>query len=128
MHTLEELEYVLVHRGGRGQLFEYELLYDGDGGAKPHLSGLIDVAALKSIYDANKEHAKPNLEGSSSPQVGPKEPPSRSAPSAANPASTGLPEELPSARAKTHVSKLNGHGRSYTQDAPLLPLAAQAGD
>ena len=28
---LVELEYVLVHRGGRGQSFEYELLYDGSG-------------------------------------------------------------------------------------------------
>jgi hypothetical protein len=26
---LVELEYLLVHRGGRGQSFEYELLYDG---------------------------------------------------------------------------------------------------
>ena len=31
MHKLEELEYVLVHRGGRGQSFVYELLYDGAG-------------------------------------------------------------------------------------------------
>ncbi len=39
MRKLEELEYVLVHRGGRGQSFVYELLYDGggkDGSAASH--------------------------------------------------------------------------------------------
>ena len=36
LHRLEELEYLLLHRGGRGQSFVYELLYDGDGkGGKP---------------------------------------------------------------------------------------------
>jgi len=49
---LVELEYVLTHRGGRGQSFEYELLYDGAGDDTRHLSGLIDVEALRCIYDA----------------------------------------------------------------------------
>jgi hypothetical protein len=40
---LAELEYVLVYRAERGQGFVYELLYDGDGNAVPHLSGLLDV-------------------------------------------------------------------------------------
>jgi hypothetical protein len=48
LDRLIELEYVLVHRGGRGQSFVYELLYDGKGqDGKPHLCGLIDVEALK---------------------------------------------------------------------------------
>jgi hypothetical protein len=52
---LTELEYLLVHRGGRGQSFEYELLFDGkaDTGA-PHASGLIDIEALKQQYDAQR--------------------------------------------------------------------------
>jgi DNA primase len=41
---LAELEYVLVHRAERGQGYVYELLYDGNGYAVPHLSGLLDVA------------------------------------------------------------------------------------
>lgn len=45
---LVELEYVLVHRGGRGQSFEYELLYDGQDDAQRHLSGLIDVEVLRT--------------------------------------------------------------------------------
>ena len=38
------MEYVLVHRGKRGQCFVYELLYDGQGqDGKPFLIGLLDV-------------------------------------------------------------------------------------
>lgn len=44
---LAELEYLLVHRGGRGQSFEYELLYDGAHDGERHLSGLIDIEALR---------------------------------------------------------------------------------
>jgi DNA primase catalytic core len=46
---LVELEYLLVHRGGRGQSFEYELLYDGKGAdGKPFFMGLLDVKTLES--------------------------------------------------------------------------------
>jgi hypothetical protein len=45
---LVTLEYVLVHQGGRGQSYVYELLVGpGDGGAGPLLPGLIDVEALR---------------------------------------------------------------------------------
>ena len=70
MQKLTELEYLLPHRGGRGQCFEYELLYDGDGGLAPHLSGLLDPEKLN--YDGGKEPLKAYLEGSRSPQSGPK--------------------------------------------------------
>jgi DNA primase len=46
---LEDLEYLIMHRGKRGLTFEYELLYDGngkDGGM--FLMGLIDVDKLRS--------------------------------------------------------------------------------
>jgi DNA primase len=70
MHKLEELEYVLVHRGGRGQSFVYELLYDGAGrDGKPFLMGLVDVETLKCVYDGKKEHRKPHLEHPRCPQV-----------------------------------------------------------
>jgi hypothetical protein len=52
---LVELEQLLVHRAERGQGFVYELLYDGDGTAAPHLSGLIDPEALAPHgYDARR--------------------------------------------------------------------------
>jgi hypothetical protein len=64
---LVELEYLLIHRGGRGQSFEYELVFDGpaDGMAQSlsHVSGLIDVEALRHEYDGERS-------GSGRPPVG----------------------------------------------------------
>jgi hypothetical protein len=54
LERLVNMEYVLVHRGGRGQSFEYELLYDGNADTNnQHAMGLLDVAAL----NANKNNA-----------------------------------------------------------------------
>src|SRR5580698_3306889 len=42
LHRLEEMEYLLIHRGGRGQSFVYELLCEPSGeGSKPVLAGLM---------------------------------------------------------------------------------------
>ena len=124
MHKLEELEYVLVHRGARGQSFEYELLYDGQGqDGKPFLMGLIDVETLR--YDAKKEHAKPKKEHPSSPQSAPKEHASSIEQSAQTQALVRLSEDSPPKARKTHVLKNNGAALSYAQ---VLPLAAAAAD
>ena len=40
LHRLEELEYLMVHRGGRGQSFVYELNFELDANGKPVLPGL----------------------------------------------------------------------------------------
>jgi DNA primase len=45
LHRLEELEYLIVHHGGRGQTFVYELNWSGlqeekSGGSRPHVGGL----------------------------------------------------------------------------------------
>jgi len=54
LDRLTQLEYVLVHRGGRGQSFEYELLYDGEGGdGDTFLMGLLDVAQLQQATPGN---------------------------------------------------------------------------
>jgi hypothetical protein len=53
LDRLVELEYVLTHRGKRGQSYEYELLYQGGGeDEQPFLMGLIDTAKLQR--NANK--------------------------------------------------------------------------
>ena len=45
---LEELEYLLVHRGGRGIIIEYELLYTGNTKTdKAQMMGLLDVKKLE---------------------------------------------------------------------------------
>jgi len=47
LHRLEELEYLLIHRGGRGQSIVYELVFTRPkGGGKPTLPGLIDIEKL----------------------------------------------------------------------------------
>jgi len=72
LHRLEELEYLLVHSGGRGQSLVYELVYEGDPkrGA-PLLAGLIDVERLgEHEYDPNRSGPEGRWSGSSRPQVG----------------------------------------------------------
>lgn len=66
---LVEMEYLLVHRGGRGQSFVYELLYDGSGAeGETHLSGLIDVEALRQKCRYDEKRSGPEGERSESGQ------------------------------------------------------------
>jgi hypothetical protein len=68
---LAEMEYLLVHRGGRGQSFAYELLYQGEGeeGA-PFVMGLIDVERLR--YDGNRSGENGARSGVGQPRVSPR--------------------------------------------------------
>jgi hypothetical protein len=73
LHRLEEVEYLLVHRGGRGQSMVYELLYNGEGDARPaFMMGLIDSEALKQGYDTKRSGVNDQKSGSSRPPVGAK--------------------------------------------------------
>jgi len=57
---LVELEYLLVHQGGRGQSYVYELLLaPGDDGQRPLLPGLIDVERLESGGTTETTRGKP---------------------------------------------------------------------
>lgn len=74
LHRLEELEYLLLHRGGRGQSFVYELLYDGNGkDGSPFLCGLIEVDKLRGNhdYDVNRSGVKVERSGSEANWSGP---------------------------------------------------------
>ncbi len=70
MRKLVEMEYVLVHRGGRGQSFVYELLWRGEGTTgQPFLMGLADVGSLTDDpreYDLKREHENAEREQSGS--------------------------------------------------------------
>jgi hypothetical protein len=106
---------VLVHRGGRGQSFVYELLYDGTGrDGKPFLMGLVDVQSLKHAYDEKKEHPSSpqgaRIEhGSSEPKISP------------NPVNKATSRDLPKRNGKTASWDESGSTPSY-----LSPLAAAA--
>jgi DNA primase catalytic core len=71
LHRLEELEYLAVHHGGRGQSFVYELVFERqpDSG-KPVLPGLLEAEKLAAYpYDAKKSGLEGEKSGSSLPQV-----------------------------------------------------------
>jgi hypothetical protein len=86
LDRLISLEYVLVHRGSRGQGFVYELLYDGQGqDGEPFVMGLVDVDGLRASLrrepggnfegaNSDFEPLKSDFEGRSSPQRGADEP------------------------------------------------------
>jgi hypothetical protein len=71
---LVELEYVLVHHGGRGQQFIYEIVYEGEGqDGNRFMTGLLDVSKLRNCkYDDNWSGQNEERSGSGRPQVGPK--------------------------------------------------------
>jgi DNA primase len=122
MKKLEELEYVLVHRGGRGQSFVYELLYDGAGrDGKPFLMGLVDVQTLKCAYDGKKEHRKADLEHPNSPQGVRLEHGSSEPKSSSNPVNKATSRDPPKKNGKTASWDESGSIPSYS-----TPLAAAA--
>jgi hypothetical protein len=68
---LEELEYLIPHRGSRGQTFEYELFYDGKGkDGKNFLHGLISVEKLCGNYDVNLAGVNDNKAGQNQKNAG----------------------------------------------------------
>ena len=72
---LEDMEYLLVHKGGRGQAIVYELLYQGEGeNGNNFMLGLnnIDETTGKHHYDEKKSGQNSNQSPSSRPQVGAK--------------------------------------------------------
>jgi hypothetical protein len=98
MARLVDLEYVVVHRGGRGQSFVYELVYAGEGadGAR-FVPGLIDLsraAASRTTADRSGQNGRWSAHegersGSSRGRIGPE-----------------------SGRGRSEVSSRNGSGSS----------------
>ena len=120
LSRLTELEYLLVHRGGRGQSFEYELLYDGAAEEHgPHISGLIDVEALRCDYDAERSGSPALRSALGRGAVGSPSGPGRGDELAAIADETAANGAPVLDRAKTHGTG-NGAPASYA------PLAAHA--
>ena len=77
---LQEMEYLLVHRGERGQSYVYELLYEGQGAdGKPFLMGLIDVEKLRAGGASDSEKSVANADRSATGRAvdGPESAPGR---------------------------------------------------
>jgi hypothetical protein len=81
---LEEMEYLLVHKGGRGLSIQYELLYSGQPGHANQLHGLIDTqklgpkatipASLREKLGLKTQKAAPS-QGQVRPKSGESQPP-----------------------------------------------------
>ena len=80
LERLVDMEYVLVHRGLRGQCFVYELLYNGEGkDGKPFVLGLINLEKLKEKtnscnYVPKVADFSPGVAESNEKLAGPKRP------------------------------------------------------
>jgi hypothetical protein len=148
LDRLISLEYVLVHRGSRGQGFVYELLYDGQGqDGEPFVMGLVDVEALRASlrcesggnFEGGNGHFEPpngEFEGRSSPHRGAIEPRVRGG---ENTDDRRDDEDLPAAkRDSSKNAHLDGHesGGSYVParrsfidgSSSLSSLAAEAAE
>jgi len=75
LQRLEAMEYLLIHRGGRGQRIVYELLYNSEGqDGEPFMMGLINTDTLQTDETHNCDEKlsgkDDQLSGISRPQVG----------------------------------------------------------
>jgi DNA primase len=124
LERLVALEYVLVHRGTRGQSFEYELLYDGQGGnGAPFVAGLIEVDALKSnATTASSRGQTGRFAGVSRPQSGVDAAPTRAAKYEGAPEPIRPADESAGSERKAHPIRADGKIVSY----PHISLAAAA--
>ena len=121
MQRLLQLEYLLTHRGSRGQSFIYELVYDGnDQDAQPHVNGLIDVQQLKDGYDSKFEGQTADPEAPTSGQRGPNEAASSTTQNAYNARRDGAGEPTSSTPPETQNKREKHNGASY-RSASLEP-------
>jgi DNA primase len=134
LERLHELEYLIAHRGMRGQCYEYELAFDGDTGADaPHLVGLIDADELTSqtgatttTTNASSRRSAPQFAAPSRGQNAPIAAPSRTAQQADKQALVRLAADAPDDEPKTHALRLNGKHPSYV--AASLPTSSLAAE
>jgi len=133
LNRLAELEYVLAHRTKSG--FEYELVYDGDGSARPHLCGLIDVKTLKNFtYDSDQSGVKAERSGSGRSPVGGQSGRGRSAKNGESIDAATASAESVANGAETHiiesassvVSYVNGSSHTHASRADSSSLAASS--
>jgi DNA primase len=115
LEKLVALEYVLVHRGARGQSFVYELCYDGKGqDGAPFVMGLVEaetLAGTRTTRTSSIENGR--FEGGSSRQRASNEPPSSTGLSGENTGEdAGLARSRPTRVKNTHEGRA-ANGRSY---------------
>ena len=127
LQRLEELEYLIVHRGGRGQSIVYELTYGGEGNeGAPFMMGLIDIECLSHGYDEKKSGVIEEKSGSSRPQVGPKSGGGRVGKNGCKPSNSKVLKEPKANQSKNRSTKAKNNGASYRSGISELAPAMVA--
>lgn len=130
LERLVAMEYVLVHRGSRGQSFDYELLYDGQGEqGKPFVAGLIDADALhRKATTASSRGEQGEFAGTMRPQHGPSAQGTRSHECSAAPGTARLAEENTALPPIVRPPSARAAAPSYQQEGSysLVTSAASA--
>ena len=128
LERLTQMEYLIAHGGRRGLVFEYELIFDGqgaDGGT--FLMGLQDMGGLDDASTTQTSRgSEGEFAGSSRPQNGPIAGASRDGLIERN-ASTGADlDEIDEAAAPNAPSEARAPVLSYPQPSSLAAVAAGA--
>ena len=122
LERLVDLEYVLAHRGTRGQSYVYELVYNGEGReGERFVMGLIDVEALESAGTTESVGGKQGevpeqtreVPGPYRADTGPIPAPYRSGESGANPPGERVSADAAETSAKNAYTETGEHGPSY---------------
>jgi hypothetical protein len=114
---LVDLEYLLIHRGGRGQSFVYELLYEGQGkDGSRFVPGLIGIEELRT-YDSRRPGQDEGQAGFGRPPVGGWSAPGRTEETPIPPAPEAAFLPLVAARFDEALPGGNGKVSSYPAEA-----------
>jgi DNA primase catalytic core len=128
LERLLAMEYLIAHRGARGQSYVYELVFDGDAdAAAPHLPGLIDVAELHTAATttASSRGGESELTGSLRPQNGVKTVGLRMGSKARNPCTDAASGDLDAdGEENAPIGSVNGKSCHNALAATALSLAA----
>ena len=117
---LVEMEYLLAHRGGRGQSFAYELVYDGGAeNAQPHLNGLIDIELLNHDYDGCRSGQNARRSGSGQPLVRGRSGGGQAKQTDRKPSADTALDETDDTLPLNAPLRGNGHDASYVQSSSL---------
>jgi hypothetical protein len=118
LHKLEELEYLIVHRGERGQSFVYELYFERPADPRQlFLPGLSEIGKLRDCeYDKNRDGQKAEKDGPGMPQV-----------RAMFGGGMGAPEPITTGQRngfRANPPKNTDTGEDHEQDRPAVVIAA----
>ncbi|MCP4995717.1 MAG: DNA primase, partial [Gammaproteobacteria bacterium] len=121
LSRLVEMEYLVTHRSGHAQRFMYELIYNGEGQqGEAFAMGLMDVAALKQTYDANRSGKNGQRSGSGRGVVCPQSGDGPVAEITRKASKQKALSDDPDKTVSEALIRTKNNGASYRNDAPAI--------